>query len=124
MRGVRILFALCAGVLMDARSAFAQGDLLDDAGRALLKADPVLGAVIFFLGLAVVWLTKQWLKKIDELVAEKEAHRNTTKDLAILAVEMKNAVAANTGAVQAVGNQIQSNTLAVQGLSNRTGARK
>lgn len=82
-------------------------DILDDAGRSLLNADPVLGAVVLFTIAALAWVVNQWLKSQQALLTEKEAHRLMTKAHAEALGEFKPLMIAHGASLNSISQTMQ-----------------
>lgn len=72
-----------------------------DASKQIIDFG-IIGSVLILVIAAASWVVRQWMKTLRELYAEKDARLRDAKEHASLAESMRNAMAANTTAIQAV----------------------
>lgn len=72
-----------------------------EASRTII-GEGVIGAMLILTLSALVFAVRQWIKTLRELYDEKDARLKDWKEHATLAESMRNAMAANTTAIQAV----------------------
>lgn len=73
-----------------------------EAGRSLVDASPVVGAFLVLVMAALVWVVYQWLATLKALDAEKDARLDDAKAYAKDGEATRNAMAANTSAIQSI----------------------
>lgn len=72
-----------------------------DASKTLI-GEGVIGAMLVLSLAGLAFAVRQWMKTLRELYDEKDARLRDSKEYATLAESLRNAMAANTTAIQAV----------------------
>lgn len=72
-----------------------------DASKTLV-GEGVIGAMLVLVLGGLVFAVRQWIKTLRELYDEKDARLKDTKEYAALAESLRNAMVANTTAIQAM----------------------
>lgn len=72
---------------------------LVEASKQLIDVGMV-GTMLVFVLAAFAWVVRQWMKTLQELYAEKDARLRDVKETAALSESLRNAMAANTAAIQ------------------------
>lgn len=72
-----------------------------DASKAII-GEGVLGAMLILTLAGLAFTVRQWIKTLRELYEEKDKRLSDAKEYATLAESLRNAMVANTSAIQAV----------------------
>lgn len=72
-----------------------------EASRTLI-GEGVIGAMLILSLAGLAFTVRQWMKTLRELYDEKDARLRDSREYATLAETMRNAMTANTTAIQAV----------------------
>lgn len=72
---------------------------LVEASKQLIDLGTV-GVFLVFVLAAFAWVVRQWMKTLQELYTEKDSRFKDAKEYAVLAESLRNAMAANTTAIQ------------------------